>query len=30
MPVSGPVLCEKATQLHELLHEGESVPPFSS
>ena len=30
MPVSGPVLCEKAAQLHEQLHEGESVPPFQA
>ena len=30
MLVSGPVLCEKAAQLHEQLHEGESVPPFQA
>ena len=30
MPVSGPVLCEKAAQLHKLLHDGESVPPFQA
>lgn len=30
MPVSGPVLCEKAVQLHEQLHESESVPPFQA
>lgn len=28
MLVSRPVLCEKAAQLHKLLQEGESVPPF--
>lgn len=28
MPVSGPILCEKAAQLRELLYDGESVPPF--
>ena len=30
IPVSGPVLCEKAAQLHEQLHEGESMPPFQA
>ena len=30
MPVSGPILCEKATELHSQLHEGESVPPFQA
>ena len=28
MPVSGPVLCEKAVQLHKQLHEGSTVPFF--
>ena len=27
MPVSGPVLCEKATQLHTKIH-GDSAPEF--
>ena len=30
MPISGPVLCEKAVQLHKMLHEGESLPPFQA
>ena len=30
MPVSGPILCEKASELHSQLHEGESVPPFQA
>ena len=30
MPVNGPVLCEKAVQLHKLLHEGDAVPPFQA
>ena len=28
MPVSGPILCEKAVQLHALLHKDDSEPPF--
>ena len=28
MPVSGPILHEKPAQLHVLLHEGNSEPPF--
>ena len=28
MPISGPMLCEKAAQLHKTLHEGEGLPPF--
>ena len=27
-PVSRLVLCEKAAQLHVLLHKGDSEPPF--
>ena len=30
MPFSGPVLCEKAVQLHAQLHVGNSVPPFQA
>ena len=30
MPVSGPILCEKAAELHALLHKGDSEPPFYS
>ena len=30
MPVSGPVLCEKAAQLHEQLHEGGDITPFQA
>ena len=30
MPISGPVLCKKAVQLHRQLHNGESVPPFQA
>ena len=30
MPVSGPVLCEKAVQLHKQLHEGSTVPSFQA
>ena len=30
MPISGPILSEKAAQLHELLHKDESVPPFQA
>ena len=29
-PVSEPVLYEKAAQLHKLLYEGKSVPPFQA
>ena len=29
-PVSGPVLCAKAIQLYDKLHEGETVPPFQA
>ena len=28
MPISVPILCEKAAQLHALLHKGDSEPPF--
>ena len=28
MPVSGSILCKKATQLHALVHNGDSEPPF--
>ena len=28
LPVSGPVLCEKAAIMHAQIHAGESVPPF--
>ena len=32
MPISGPILCEKALQLYNKLHEGEgeSVSPFTA
>ena len=30
MPMSGTVLCKKAVQLHETLHEGEALPPFQA
>ena len=30
MPVSGPVLCEKAVQLQKQLHEGSTVPSFQA
>ena len=30
MQVSGPVLCEKAVQLHKQLHEGSTVPSFQA
>lgn len=30
MPVSGPILCEKAAQLHAMLHENELEPPFQA
>ena len=28
LPISGPVLCEKAAIMHAQIHAGESVPPF--
>ena len=28
VPVSGPVVCEKAVTMHAQIHAGESVPPF--
>jgi len=30
MPVSGPVFCEKAVQLHKQLHKGDAIPPFQA
>ena len=30
MPISGPVLCEKAVQLYKTLHKGEALPPFQA
>ena len=30
IPVSGPVLCEKAVQLRKQLHEGSTVPSFQA
>ena len=30
LPVSGPVLCEKALIMHAQSHAGESVPPFKA
>ena len=30
MPVSGSILCEKAAQLHALLHQSDSEPSFQA
>ena len=30
MLVSGLILCEKTAQLHKLVHEGDSEPPFQA
>ena len=30
LPVSGPILCEKARLMHVQIHDGESVPPFQA
>ena len=30
IPVSGPILCEKAVQLYDQLHTGDSVAPFKA